>query len=199
MITFEGGEGSGKSTQAGLLAAHLREHGREAVLTQEPRGTEFGLRCWQLLARGLDPASELMIFAAARSHHVRTLVAPALARGAIVVCDRYSDSTIAYQRYGRGLDAEMVERACRYAEGGVTPALTFLLDLPPEIGLKRKGEAVEEDAISAEALDFHRRVRQGYLALADAHPTRIHVLDATIEPALVAEAIAERSAAASQR
>ncbi|MEX2237961.1 MAG: dTMP kinase [Dehalococcoidia bacterium] len=189
-ITFEGGEGSGKSTQASLLAAALESQGHSVTLTQEPRGTDFGLLVWELLARGVAPASELFLFAAARAHHVRTVIRPALERGDIVVCDRFSDSTIAYQEYGRRLDRELVRRACRYAEGGVSPTLTFLLDVAPEEGLKRKDGAVEDDAISAETLDFHRRVRAGYLELARDDP-RFHVLDGTKQTDELRETIAQ--------
>lgn len=185
-LTLEGGEGSGKSTQARLLAARLRAAGREVVLTEEPRGTEFGLRCWELLARGLDATSELLIFAAARAHHVRTLIAPALERGSVVVCDRYSDSTLAYQQYGRGLDAELVKRVCQSAEGGVVADLTLFLDLPPEVGLRRKGEAAEDDAISAETLEFHLRVRAGFQDLAARERKRIRLIDANQKESAIA-------------
>ncbi|HEX5974281.1 MAG TPA: dTMP kinase [Rubrobacteraceae bacterium] len=187
-ITFEGGEGSGKSTQAQLLAEKLRHDGDEVLLTEEPRGTEFGLSVWEILARGVDPLSELFLFAASRAHHVRTLVEPALERGEVVVCDRFSDSTIAYQEFGRGLDRELVRRTCRYAEGGVEPALTFILDLDPAIGLTRKGETLEMDAIGTEALAFHKRVREGYRSLANEFPERIKTInaDAAVEQIAIA-------------
>jgi dTMP kinase len=189
LITFEGGEGSGKSTQARLLRDYLLSEGREVVLTQEPRGTEFGVAVWELLARGVDPLSELFLFAANRAHHVRTLIKPALDAGNIVICDRFSDSTIAYQEFGRGLDGDLVRRACRYAEGGVTPDLTFLLDIDPMVGLRRKDEATEEDAIGRESLEFHRKVRAGYLALAHESPERIRLHDAAQDKKSLAEAI----------
>jgi dTMP kinase len=192
-ITFEGGEGSGKSTQAGLLAEGLRAKGVDVVLTQEPRGTEFGLSVWQLLARGVERQSELFLFAAARANHVHTLIAPALERRATVISDRYSDSTIAYQEFGRGLDRELVRRVCRHAEAGVTPDLTFLLDVDPVEGLRRKGEVAEDDAISAEGLAFHERVRSGYLALAAEFPERFVVLDGTLPRKDLASRIAAAS------
>ena len=181
-ITFEGGEGAGKSTQARVLAEHLGQRGREVILTEEPRGTDFGQGVWQLLARGVAPQSELFLFAAARAHHVANLIGPALESGAVVVCDRFSDSTIAYQQYGRGLDGELVRRVCAYAEGGVVPDLTFLMDLPPDVGLLRKAEAAEDDAIGSASAEFHERVRQGYLTLAGEYPVRIRVIDATLPP-----------------
>ena len=188
-ITFEGGEGSGKSTQARLLYERLSAEGQSTVLTQEPRGTELGLSIWELLARGVDPLSELLLFAANRAHHVRTLIKPALDRGDVVICDRFSDSTIAYQEFGRGLDGDFVRRACGYAEGGVTPDLTFLLDVEPALGLERKGKAVADDAISAEDRRFHEKVRAGYLALAHESPERIKILDAAAHRKQLAELI----------
>jgi dTMP kinase len=190
-ITFEGGEGCGKSTQAKLLANSLRRQGREVLLTQEPRGSEFGLAVWELLAKGVDPLSELFLFAANRAHHVRTVIRPALERGDIVICDRFSDSTIAYQEFGRGLDGDLVRRTCRYAEGGVQPALTFLLDLDPAIGLTRKGETLETDAIGTEALAFHKRVREGYQSLANEFPQRIKTINADAPVEQIASAITE--------
>ncbi|MPZ23132.1 MAG: dTMP kinase [Dehalococcoidia bacterium] len=177
-ITFEGGEGSGKSTQAASLAEVLERRGVPVLLSSEPRGTEFGRGAWQLLASGVAPESELFLFVAARAHHVRTLIQPAIAAGKVVICDRYSDSTVAYQEFGRGLDGDLVRRACAYAEGGVQPDLTFLLDLPADAGLRRKGKAANDDAISAAGLAFHERVRAGYLALAREDPARIGVIGA---------------------
>ncbi len=184
LITFEGGEGSGKSTQARLLADRLQERGLPVLLTHEPAATEAGRRIWDVIAQGgLDPLAELYLFLADRAQHVNQVIRPALAEGRIVVCDRFADSTVAYQGYGRGLDRRLIERLNRVATGGLKPNLTFLLDLPVEVGLARQGLALSgaegkaTDAIGREGRDFHERVRRGYLALASRQPARWRVLD----------------------
>jgi dTMP kinase len=180
LITFEGGEGSGKTTQARLLAERLEAAGYSVTLTREPAGTEVGRLAWEGLARGgLDSYTELFLFLAARSDHTTCIIAPALEAGRTVVCDRFADSTVAYQGYGRGLDPRLLQRLNRLATKGIRPDLIFLLDLPVEKGLARQGEAGNDrDAIGRETVDFHERVRRGYLALARAEPRRWVVLDA---------------------
>jgi len=180
LITFEGGDGSGKSTQARLLAQRLEAAGFPVTLTREPAGTEVGRLAWEGLARGgLDPYTELFLFLAARSDHTARVIVPALEAGRIVVCDRFADSTVAYQGYGRGLDPRLLQRLNRLATKGIRPDLIFLLDLPVEEGLARQGKAGNDrDAIGRETVAFHERVRRGYLTLAGAEPRRWVVLDA---------------------
>ena len=180
LITFEGGDGSGKSTQARLLARRLEAAGFPVTLTREPGGTEVGRLAWEGIARGgLDPYTELFLFLAARSDHTARVIAPALEAGRIVVCDRFADSTVAYQGYGRGLDPRLLQRLNRLATRGLRPDVIFLLDLPVEEGLARQGKAGNDrDAIGRETAAFHGRVREGYRALAAADPRRWVVLDA---------------------
>ena len=177
LITFEGGEGSGKTTQARLLAYRLEGRGLAGVLTREPAATEAGGRIWGVIAGGgLEPLAELLLFLAARAQHVAEVIGPALSQGRIVVCDRFADSTVAYQGYGRGLDRRLIRRLNWVATGGLKPDLTFLLDLPVDVGLARQGKAA--DAIGREGREFHERVRRGYLALARRDPGRWVVVDA---------------------
>jgi len=179
-ITFEGDEGAGKSTQAQLLAQRLEAAGYAVTLTREPAATEVGRLAWEGIARGgLDPHTELFLFLAARSDHTARVIAPALEAGRIVVCDRFADSTVAYQGYGRGLGPRLAQRLNRLATQGIRPDRIFLLDLPVEEGLARQGKAGNDrDAIGRETVAFHERVRRGYLALAGAEPRRWVVLDA---------------------
>jgi len=180
LITFEGGEGSGKTTQARLLAQRLEAAGHPVTLTREPGGTEVGRLAWEGIARGgLDPHTELFLFLAARSDHTARVIAPALEAGRIVVCDRFADSTVVYQGYARGLDPRLLQRLNRLATKGLRPDLILLLDLPVKEGLSRQGKAGNDrDAIGRETAAFHARVREGYLALAGAEPRRWVVLDA---------------------
>ena len=199
-ITLEGGEGSGKSTQAQALKALLEARGFTVTLTREPAGCPLGHRLAELLkdpSSGLDPRSELFLFAAARAQHVAQVIRPALERGEVVICDRFADSTAAYQGYGRGLSLDDVRQVNRIATAGLVPDLAVLLDVPVDVGLARKelalslrprgpqpeglskGGETGPDRIGDEAADFHERVRQGYLALAAAEPDRFLVLDAT--------------------
>lgn len=171
-IAFEGIEGAGKSTQVARLAATLRERGHEVVETLEPGGTSFGRHLRQLVMQPTDdpplPLTELLLYLADRAQHVEQTLRPALARGAVVLCDRYSGSTIAYQGYGRGLDLAMVVRLDADARQGLWPHLTLLLDCPLEQGLRR---ATGDDRMQRERLDFHRRVRDGFHQLAASDPT----------------------------
>ena len=182
LITLEGGEGSGKTTQAQALGSRLEERGYSVCLTREPGGTELGRAIQSLLGAGTAPAplAELLLFVADRAQHVREVIAPALAAGKIVVCDRFADSTLAYQGYGRGLDIGLIRRLNDEATGGIKPHLTLLLDLPPEAGLAREGEQL--DVTGRESLEFHGRVREGFLALAKEEPGRFVLIDATLAP-----------------
>ncbi len=188
LITFEGGEGSGKTTQLKALLAHLRATGRDAVETRDPGGTRIGKQIRGLL---LDPrnahmaaAAEVFLYEASRAQLVREVIRPALAAGHIVLCDRFADSTVAYQGYGRGLALDLVARLNALATDSISPDLTILLDLDPVVGLSRAAQRVTEvqgrhDRIEGEALNFHERVRAGYRAIAAAEPGRVVVLDAS--------------------
>ena len=182
-ITFEGIEGSCKSTHLRHLAEHLRASGRRVLETREPGGTAAGAAIRRLLlgpdAAPLTPLAELFLYCADRTQHVGEVIRPALDAGQIVLCDRFSDSTLAYQGYARGLDLEAVRALDARARGGVWPGLTFLLDCPVTAGRARaRGRARAGDRFEREALAFHERVREGFLTLAAAEPGRFSVLDA---------------------
>jgi len=184
LLALEGGEGAGKSTQARLLAIWLRDQGYDVVSTHEPGATKMGMRLRALLLdtahAGLSPRAETLMYAADRAEHVASVIMPALARRAIVITDRYVDSSLAYQGAGRRLPVSDVTDLNRWATGGVQPDLTILLDLPPAVGLRRRERSA--DRLEAEPAEFHQRVRAGFLALADAEPGRYLVLDATRGP-----------------
>jgi dTMP kinase len=179
-LAFEGGEGAGKSTQARLLAIWLRDQGFDVITTHEPGATKVGMRLRALLLdtahTGLAPRAEALMYAADRAEHVQSVILPALERGAIVVTDRYVDSSLAYQGAGRQLPVAEIARLNQWATGGLMPELTILLDLPPVTGLSRRLSSA--DRLEAEPLDFHQRVRSGFLSLAAAEPSRYLVLDA---------------------
>jgi dTMP kinase len=193
-IAFEGGEGSGKTTQARLIAIWLREQGFDVVTTHEPGATKVGMRLRALLLdtahTGMSPQAEALMYAADRAEHVSSVIEPALARGAVVITDRYIDSSLAYQGTGRGLSSSDIERLNRWATGGRVPDLTILLDMPPETGLGRRARSA--DRLEAEPLEFHRRVRAGFLALARAAPSRYLVVDATRPVGQVSQEIKDR-------
>ncbi|MEV4411213.1 dTMP kinase [Catellatospora sp. NPDC049609] len=205
-IVFEGGEGAGKSTQIGLLAQALAAEGREVVVTREPGATEVGARIRKMVlethtttsgpvgAAALAPRAEALLYAADRAHHVSTVVRPALRRGDIVVSDRYVDSSLAYQGAGRTLPVDEVSWLSAWATGGLKPDLVVLLDVDPKVGLARVGRRGEADRLERESLDFHERVRQGFLDLAAADPARYLVLDGTRDQAQLAAEIAARVA-----
>ena len=182
-ITFEGPEGSGKSTQVRLLVAWLEDRGVDVLATREPGGTPAGDRIRDILlsstACPITPEAEALLFSASRAQLVREVIRPHLERGGIVVCDRFADSTLAYQGYGRGLDLDMLQVITYFATGGLVPDITFLLDIPVEEGLARKRRHQEEwNRMEQEVLTYHERVRAGYLALAAQEPERWYVLDA---------------------
>lgn len=197
-ITFEGPEGCGKSTQMRLLADYLREQGADVLVTREPGGTAIGEAVRAIL---LDPAyaemlplTEFLLFSAARAQHVGQVIRPHLARGGIVLCDRYADSSLAYQGYGGQLDLEALRLISRFATGDLAPDLSFYLDVPVEVGLRRKarGSGDAWNRMEQKELDFHHRVRAGYLALIAQEPNRWVRVDATAEVEVVQSAIRER-------
>jgi len=191
-IVLEGGDGVGKSTQRALLGRWLEERGYEVVLTREPGGTELGdlLRSALLHGGHVDARTEALLFATDRAHHVHTVVRPALERGAMVVSDRYLDSSAAYQGAARELGMDEVRDLSLWATNHLLPDLTIVLDLDPEVATARREGA--PDRLERESLDFHRRVRAGFLRLAAADPARYLVLDASREPQELHAAIAGR-------
>ena len=193
-VTFEGIEGCGKSTHLRLLAAALRTAGRPVVETREPGGTRLGASLRELLLRPSPvppaPLAELLLYCADRAQHIAEVIRPALAAGKVVLCDRFSDSTIAYQGYGRGLNLETVRALDAEARGGLEPDLTFLLDCPPATGIGRaRARSGTGDRFEQEALAFHEAVRGGFHALVAAAPGRYRVVDTTAPTAVVTEGI----------
>jgi len=197
-ITLEGGDGSGKTTQAELLGRWLQEAGRTVVRTREPGGTEVGVEVREIVLhhRGeIAPRAEALLYAADRAHHVATLVRPALERGDVVIQDRYIDSSVAYQGAGRVLDPEAIRGLSEWATEGLRPDLTVLLDLDAAAARGRLDEArTRYDRLEAEASEFHDRVRAAYLALAEAEPERFLVVDASRPVDEIAGAIRARVA-----
>lgn len=193
-VTLEGGEGSGKSVQTLRLKARLEGRGLSVVATREPGGTAVGegVRGIVLHPPGgarVEPLAELLLFEAARAQLVATVIRPALQRGSTVVCDRFADSSLAYQGYGRGLDLELIERLNAIATGGLRPDLTLLLDVPAGVGLARRREGGGLNSLDSEDLAFHERVRQGYLTLARREPARWRIIDASRDVDEVADAV----------
>lgn len=191
-IVFEGGEGSGKSTAAAAVAARLEAAGRRVVLTREPGGTPAGEAIRALLHQRLSPWAELFAFLAARAELVSTVIRPALEGGATVICDRFAPSTFAYQVHARGLDPVVVRTANRAATGGLEPDLVVYLDLDPAAGLARKADEGAAIATGQEGLEFHRKVREGYLLQARDDPARWAVIDASLPAGRVAELAFDR-------
>jgi dTMP kinase len=189
LITLEGGEGSGKTTQIVNLAGYLAEQGVGCILTREPGGTDLGKRIRALLLNpehsGMAPETELLLYMADRAEHVSTVIRPALAAGKTVLCDRFFDATLVYQGTARGLSPEWIAQLHTLVFAGLQPDLTLLLDLPAEVGLARARRQLEKGARSSqerrfedETLAFHQRVREGYLELARRKPERFRVIDA---------------------
>jgi dTMP kinase len=209
-VTLEGGEGAGKSTLARLLLERFLGVGWPALATREPGGTPLGEIVRQLIRKPaiarrfyavlgdasewdrVSPSAELLLFAAARAQHVDVLIRPALEAGTSVICDRFAESTLAYQGFGRGLPRAELDQAIALATRGLRPDLVVLLDLPVEVGLRRKQGDTGRDQIGQETRAFHERVRDGYQALAAAEPERWLVLDATAAPAALADAVVAR-------
>jgi dTMP kinase len=185
-ITLEGPEGSGKSTHAPRLAEYLRSLGRDVLLTREPGGTSIGDQIRSVLNdhanAAMQPRAEFLLFCASRAQLVSQMIRPHLERGGTVVCDRFSDSSLAYQGFGHGLDREVLRSICDFATGNLQPNLTLLLDLPVEIGLARRRQGQGDwNRLDALEVEFHRRVRQGYLELALQNPSRWIRIDAEKE------------------
>src|ERR1035437_4839791 len=187
LISFEGSEGSGKSTQIARLAAHLQQTGREVVSTREPGGTEIGEQIRNIIVHNskgdeMCAETELLLFTAARAQVVREVIAPALMRGAVVLSDRFLDSSTVYQGIGRNLAADPVSRINRFAVGNVMPDLTLVIDVPTEIGLARIRQRASDlpDRMERENIDFYKKIRDGYLLLAKGMPDRVVVIDGSL-------------------
>ena len=186
-ISFEGSEGSGKSTQIARLAAHLQQTGREVVTTREPGGTEIGEQIRNIIVHNskgdeMCAETELLLFTAARAQVVREVIAPALVRGAVVLSDRFLDSSTVYQGIGRNLAADPVSQINRFAVGNVMPNLTIVIDVPTEVGLARIRQRASDlpDRMERENIDFYKKIREGYLLLASGMPDRVVVIDGTL-------------------
>jgi dTMP kinase len=188
-ISFEGIEGTGKTTQARLLSERLADEGHDVVLTFEPGGTVIGSRIREILLlpehAEMAAVTELLLYNAARSQHLAEKILPAIKAGKIIVTDRFTDSTVAYQCYARGIDMALIMSIDRLATGGLRPDLTILFDLDAEAGLARNRDAKKADRIELEDLAFHKRVREGYLAIAKADPDRVSIVDASLPVAEV--------------
>ncbi len=189
LISFEGSEGSGKSTQISLLAARFEKAGREVVTTREPGGTEIGEQIRNIIVHNskgdeMCAETELLLFTAARAQVVREVIAPALVRGAVVLSDRFLDSSTVYQGIGRNLAADPVSQINRFAVGNVMPDLTLVIDVPTEIGLARIRQRASDlpDRMERENIDFYKKIREGYLVLARGMPARFVVIDGTQGP-----------------
>lgn len=182
-ISFEGIEGTGKSTQAGLLSEYLRKKGHETALTEEPGGTPISRQIRKVLLSTkhdkMDYMAELLLYNAARIQHIKEKIAPALTKGKIIITDRFSDSTVAYQGYGRGISLKLIDSLDRIATGGMRPDLTILLDLDVETGLMRNKRINKRDRLELEDVRFHEKVREGYLRLAAMEPERIKLIKAS--------------------
>jgi dTMP kinase len=177
LITFEGVEGSGKSTQMRRLERWLRREGYRPEVTREPDGTALGAAVRRLFERGPEPLTEMFLFMAARHQHVVERIGPWLRAGRIVLCDRYTDATVAYQGHGRGVDLQLIRELNVHATGGIFPDLTLLFDVDPALGFRRiRGRRL--DHFEREKLAFHRRVRRGYLEIMRAEPKRVRRIDA---------------------
>ena len=185
-ISFEGGDGSGKSTQVDLLAKALADAGRDVVVTREPGGTAMGAEIRNLLLHGDDmgPRAEALLYAADRSHHVQSKIRPALERGAVVVTDRFLDSSVAYQGAARELGTEEVRDLSLWAVGGLLPDITFLLDVSAHVSAERAAARTggKLDRLERAGAEFHEAVREQYRLLAEREPERFHILDASRAP-----------------
>ena len=186
-ITFEGTDGAGKTTQIERLTADLRQTGYDVCLTREPGGTPISEQIREMLLNPdhseMAAITELLLYAASRAQHVSEVIKPALEAGQIVISSRFADATVVYQGYGRGLDLETINRLNRIATDGVTPDVTFVLDLPVEIGLQRvQNSRGGLDRLEREKIEFHRRLREGYQTIARQEPQRLKIIDAQVNP-----------------
>jgi dTMP kinase len=193
LITFEGGDGAGKSTLMKGLYRLLEERGESVIQTRAPGGTQLGEKIRSLLLESKTPLSdrcELFLFLADRAEHMQEVIFPALSEGKIILCDRFNDSSIAYQGVARGLDADKVNALCLFATDGKIPDLTFYLDISPEVGIARTlHKTGEKDRIESESLSFHEKIRQAFLHIAKQDPKRVRVLDATQSPETLLEQV----------
>ena len=194
-ITIEGPDGSGKSTQTRLLADHLKDKGYDVLFTREPGGTEIGDQIRRVIMsldnKRMSPQAEFLLFSASRAQLVREVIQPKLAAGGVVVCDRFYDSSLAYQGYGHQLNLDQLRSVTEFVTGGLVPDLTLLLDLPSDVGLNRRREAGLWNRLDDYDLAFHERVRAGYLQLAEAESQRWVVIDATRSPDEIQESVRE--------
>ncbi len=190
-ISLEGGEGAGKSTQAKLLAEFLKSQGHQVVLTREPGGTDLGATIRQLFLQSdsLTPPTELFLLMADRSHHVSQLIKPALAAGKIVITDRFTDSTLAYQGFGHGIDKNWIAQLNAEATQGIMPHITFWLDVDPLLGLARAKRKNPQDRMEKLDLEFHQRVRSGFAHICHNEPDRVHHIDGNQTPEQVSQFI----------
>ena len=195
-ITFEGIEGSGKTTQLKYIQTYFESRGQECIVTREPGGTEIGKKIRSILldpaSKNISPVSELFLYMADRAQHVKQVLIPAISAGKIVLCDRFFDATVVYQGYARGLEVKQILRMHELVLEGLKPDVTILLDLPPKIGLSRAWAQIDngkrdgvESRFEKENLSFHKRVRAGYLELARREPQRFRIIDATRQEAKV--------------
>jgi dTMP kinase len=181
-LSFEGIEGSGKSTQTKLLADYLRDRGHKVINTVEPGGTDIGIKIRKLLlapGNKMDPLTELLLYYSSRAQLVREVIYPAILKDMVVVTDRFTDSTVAYQGYARGIDLAIIDSLNEIVVPDLKPYLTFLLDLDVEEGLRRNRNAQKEDRFELETIEFHNRVRNGFFQIAKAEPERIRIIDAS--------------------
>jgi dTMP kinase len=203
LITLEGIEGSGKTTQIDYIAAYLQKSGLDYIITKEPGGTELGAKIRSILLDpeniNIHPMTELLLYAADRVQHIKELITPMIETGKVVICDRFHDSTTVYQGFTRGIDVSLIQRLNSLVLEGLTPDITFVLDLDPEIGLKRAWTQIRNGSRSGsetrfenEKLQFHESVRNGYLELARQEPDRFVVVDASADPLNVRDQIFEQ-------
>jgi len=182
-VSFEGIEGTGKTIQSKLLYEHFKKTGYTVILTEEPGGTRIGLKIREVLLsvenKGITPVTELLLYNASRAQHIKEVILPALNKGGIVITDRFSDSTVAYQGYGRGIDLKLIDSLERMVTEGLKPDITLLLDLDAEIGLLRNKGINKTDRLELEDVEFHKRVRKGYLKIAAKELERIKSIDAS--------------------
>ncbi|MBI4839138.1 MAG: dTMP kinase [Nitrospirae bacterium] len=181
-LTFEGIEGSGKSTQLKLLSSYLKAKGLKVLTTEEPGGTKIGLQIRGILLapeNSMHPLTELLLYNTSRAQHVREIIYPALMQGAVVICDRFFDSTVAYQGYGRGIEISVIRTLNEITAPDLKPFVTFLLDMDVEEGLRRNVKARKRDRLELETVEFHKRVREGYFEIAKEEPERVKIIDAS--------------------
>jgi dTMP kinase len=192
-ITLEGSEGSGKSTQIQPLAAYLGQRGYDVLVTREPGGTSIGEQIRDILSNltntAMQQRTEILLFQAARAQHVDEVIQPHLAKGGIVLCDRFADSTLAYQGYGYQRELETIRQIVNFATGGLKPDLTLFLDIDVEEGLRRRSRGGEWNRLDSFEMDFYRRVREGYLEMVRAEPQRWEIIDASQRPDIVQQKI----------